>query len=275
MVSIIVPSKHEKYLERTVKGLLDNARGEIEILVVLDGYDTHFAFDDYRIRFIKHEESVGMRAGIRDAVSKAKGEYIMKIDAHCIVDEGYDVKLAAQCEDNWVVIPRRYKLDEETWTRKEPYIDYEHFIFPLKYNPVSLHGFRWDERTEERTDPLDDNMTFQGSCWFMKKSHFQKLNLLSDTGYQGVPQQEAEEIGLSTWMSGGRVVTNKNTWYAHWFKGKSGRGYHLDLKQSRDCYKYSYQHWVHENKEQFINVIEKFMPIPGWPEDWKEKLWTS
>ena len=68
-------------------------------------------------------------------------------------------------------------------------------------------------------------------------------------------QQEAEEIGLTTWLSGGRVVTNKNTWYAHLFKGKElGRGYFLSLQKTRDCYAYSYNHWVNENKEGFINL---------------------
>jgi hypothetical protein len=175
-----------------------------------------------------------------------------------------------------VVIPRRYKLDDEKWEPKfdEPPIDYERFIYPKKFDPVSLHGFRWVERAVERKDILiDDTLTFQGSCWFMKKSHFEKNKFLQIAGYNGLPQQEAEEISLTTRMGGGRVVVNKKTWYAHLFKGgKYGRGYHLDQKETRDCYQYSYNHWVNENRDGFKKIINQFMPIPGWPENWEEKL---
>lgn len=273
MVSIIIPSRNEKYLERTVNDVLSKAQGDIEVIVILDGYDTTRVDG---VVYIHNKLPMGMRASIVSASKIAKGKFLMKLDAHCIVDEGFDIKLAKDCQDNMVVIPRRHKLDEEKWEVKPEYIDYEHFIYPPKFNPASLHGFRWDERQKDRASILiDDNLTFQGSCWFMKKSHFEKHKLLQDPGYCGVPNQEAEEIGLTTWLSGGRVVTNKNTWYAHWFKGKSGRGYHLDNWSATECYKYSYNKWVMENKEGFIKLIEKFMPISGWSSNWKEKLWET
>ncbi|MBI2634978.1 MAG: glycosyltransferase family 2 protein [Parcubacteria group bacterium] len=278
MVSIIIPSRNEIFLEKTVKGLLDNCTGEFEILVVLDGYNPPERNSDSRVKYILHEDSVGMRAGINSAVKIAKGEFLMKIDAHCVVDKGIDEKLAADCGDNTVMIPRRYKLDDENWraNMNETPIDYEHFIYPLKYDPVSLHGFRWKSRAEERKDILiDDTLTFQGSCWFMKKSHFEKHKFLKVKEFHGLLYGEPEELGLTTWLSGGRVVTNKKTWYAHLFKGKKyGRGYFIDRNQGRDCYRYSYNYWANENKEGFIKVIEKFWPIPGWPADWKERLWN-
>ncbi len=272
MLSVIIPSREEKFLNATVFDVLSKARGEIEVIVVLDGYDEERIVG---VRYCHHPKPLGMRVSIVEAVSLARGEWIMKLDAHCIVDEGFDVKLTSTCEDNMVMIPRRYKLNVEKWqVDKNTWIDYEHFIYPLKYTPVSLHGFRWDWRKEDRKYVMiDDNLTFQGSCYVMKKSHWDRHKFLTDTGYQGVPQQEAEEIGLTTWLSGGRVVTNKNTWYAHLFKGKMGRGYHLDLKHSRECYAYSYNKWVIENKEGLINLIEKFSPVPGWPSDWKTKLY--
>lgn len=276
MISIILPSKNEKYLEKTIRSVLENATGEIEVLPVLDGYEPPEIIDDPQVHYVR-VNSIGMRAAINAAAAAAKGEYLMKLDAHCMVPKGFDEVLRADCEDNWVVIPRRYRLDPDNWCierEKEP-IDYEHFIYPRKYKPVSLHGFRWVERTQARKDILiDDNLTFQGSCWFMTKKHFERNGFLQVEGYNGLPQQEAEEIGLTTWLSGGKVVTNKKTWYAHLFKGKKfGRGYFLNLQQTRSCYAYSYNHWVNERKEEFIKLIEHFWPIPGWPNDWKEKLW--
>ena len=274
MVTVIIPARNESYLNRTVKDVLEKATGAVEVIVVLDGYDTDRIEG---VTYIHNPESIGMRASIVKAVAQAKGDFLMKLDAHCIVDKGFDVKLAESCQDNMVVIPRRYKLDADNWRPAKEYIDYEHFIYPLKFGPVSLHGFKSKVRPIERQGiMIDDRLTFQGSCWFMKYSHFEKHKFLQDPGYQGLPHQEAEEIGLTTWLNGGRVVTNKNTWYAHLFKGeKHGRGYRVDNYTARQCYAYSYNKWVNENKEGFIKLIEKFEPIEGWSEHWRQKLWTQ
>ena len=93
-------------------------------------------------------------------------------------------------------------------------------------------------------------------------------------GYQGWGQ-EGEELVMTTWRNGGRVVVNKQTWYAHLHKGNAyGRMYFLDRNESRKSYEYSYNYWVHENKEFFTNFIDKFWPLPGWPDDWKSKLYV-
>jgi glycosyltransferase involved in cell wall biosynthesis len=61
-------------------------------------------------------DNLGMRAAINAAVKIAEGEFIMKIDEHCMVGQGYDRILAETCQADWVVIPRRKRLDPETWT---------------------------------------------------------------------------------------------------------------------------------------------------------------
>jgi len=276
MVSIIIPSRKEQYLEKTIRSVLENATGEIEVLPVLDGYEPPEIIDDPRVHYVR-TNSVGMRGAINAAAVVSKGEYLMKLDAHCMVAKGFDEVLSADCKDNWVVIPRRFRLDPEKWSiiEEKGIVDYEHFIYPKKFSPISLHGWRWSERQEARKDILiDDTLTFQGSCWFMTKKHFERNGFLQVEGYNGMPQQEAEEIGITTWLGGGRVVVNKKTWYAHYRKPSNGRGYFLDLGQTRGCYAYSYNHWVNEHKEGFIKLIESFWPISGWPDNWKEQLWS-
>lgn len=276
MVSVVLPSRRERYLKQTVESLLTNAGGDIEVIVVLDGYKEE-TLNDPRVKVVHFDESIGMRAAIIAGVGNSKGEFVMKLDAHCKVAKSFDEALAADYEAGSVVIPREYRLDAEKWDilndGRLP-LDYWYFIDPRKYNPRSLHGFRWDERTREREQVLIDNtLTFQGSCWFMSRAHFDRHKFLRDEGYQGLPQQEAEEIGLTTWLSGGRVMVNKKTWYAHWHKGKNGRGYPIYVAQADKCYEYSYNHWVIKNREGFTKLIDKFMPIPGWPEDWEERIY--
>lgn len=280
MLSVIIPSKTERFLKRTIEDVLEKATGEIEILPVLDGYKEE-EIKDPRVKYLYLESKpyTQKRHAINYGVSVAKGKYVMSLDAHCMMAKGFDEQLIKDHQDDWVQIPRRHRLEPESWTIQKqsdnrPPIDYEYTMFPLRFNPYGLHGFKWDYRTLERKDILlDETMHFQGSCWFMTKEWFNKMGLMQIEGYSGWGQ-EAEEIGLKTWRAGGKIITNKNTWYAHLHKGpKYGRGYFMSRQSMRDCNEYSYNYWVNENKEFFISFVEKFWPLPNWPIDWKEQLW--
>jgi len=282
MLSIIIPSKNEKFLKRTIEDVLEKATGEIEIFPVLDGYDIpeEEVVKDERVHYVKLEPTrhTKKRHGINKVVNElAHGEYVMSLDAHCMMAEGFDEQLVKDHELNWVQIPRRYRLDAENWSLQtqsdsRPPIDYEYIMFRpiVDEKDKGLHGFKWDERTLERWDiPIDDTITFQGSCWFMTKKWFVERGFM-DLKYQGWGQ-EAEEISMETWKNGGRVVTNKNTWYAHLHKGaKYGRMYWMSRHENRLSYAYSRQRWLHDEKEFFISLLKKFMPMPSWPDDWEE-----
>lgn len=282
MLSILIPSRNEKYLQQTIDELLTKAEGEIEIIAILDGYFPDLKKDN-RVTLLHRGESRGMRNGINSAVALAKGKYLMKIDAHCMVDQGYDVKLIADCEPDWVVIPRRKRLDADKWCVQDVGkldVDYEYLSFPdnpADFGGAGFNGRIWTERILERKNVLiDDNLSFQGSCWFMHKDYFHELDLMDEESY-GTFWNEAQEIGFKAWLSGGAVKVNKKTWYAHLHKGKvHGRGYNLDHSQLPIGATYV-KRWVHEKvwpKQTlpFHTMIEKFLPMPGWPVNWKETL---
>ena len=123
MVSVIISSRVDQYLQKTIDDLLAKAEGEIEIIVVLDGYWPDTTLKDDSKVIILHQgmvhDNIGMRSAINAASEIARGEYLMKIDEHCIVDQGFDLKLIADCEDDWVVIPRRKRLIPQTWELQE------------------------------------------------------------------------------------------------------------------------------------------------------------
>lgn len=278
-VSIIIPARNERFLQPTIDDLLKNARGEIEIIAVLDGYwpDPAIKADD-RVHIIHRGESRGMRAGINAGVALAKGEYIMKIDAHCMVSEGYDVALAMNCAPNWVSVPRRKRLDAENWCIQEtgkPDIDYMFLAAatdPNDFGGPGLNGKVWEEKNRDaklKETLIDDLMSAQGSCWFMAKKYFYELELMDEENY-GTFWNEFQEIGLKCWLSGGRVIVNKKAWYAHLHKGKTyGRGYFLHKEALNKGAEHTKQ-WMHFKKawdKQTLPMswlIEKFMPVPTW-----------
>ena len=281
MLTVIIPSRNEKFLDNTIRDVLEKATGEIEIFPVLDGYEPPEIVKDPRVKYIRLSKKgyTQKRHGINKGVSLAKGKYVMSLDAHCMMAKGFDEILARDHQENWVQIPRRNRLDAENWCiqiqKNKPPIDYEYIMWQgVAGKNQGLHGYRWDARTKERWNiPIDDTMEFQGSCWFMTKDWFKKMGFMNIERYSGWGQ-EAEEIGLTTWKNGGRVVTNKNTWYAHLHKGKTyGRMYFMSRRSINVCNTAAFDFWIHKNKKFFIKHIEKFWPIPNWPENWKEKLY--
>lgn len=282
-LSVIIPARNEVFLPQTVDDILKKARGEIEIIVTLDGYWVDKPSDDPRVAYIHRGKPRGMRQAINSAAALARGEYLLKCDAHCLFAEGFDLTLLADTRPDWVIIPRRKRLNAAAWaveTAGKPDVDYEYLSFPYVANqgPIAgLHGRVWNERAKERPDVLiDDNMSAQGSCWFMAKKYFQKLELEDDENY-GTFSHEFQEIGLKCWLSGGRVVINKNTWYAHLHKDKDmGRGYSLDGRELEKGTAYT-NRWLtntawHGQTLPFSWLIKKFWPVPGWPDDWEQQL---
>lgn len=288
MVSIIIPAHREPYLQKTVDSLLKGALGEVEILVVLDGWDPEKPIrTNKRVKILKLKKHLGMRAAINAGISKSKGKIIMKCDAHCAFEVGYDKILSENCFEDWLVIPRRYSLDETKWRRdkKSPYRDYHYITYPtlnwnIKIYGITMSNLEWTERTEQRKDPqydIDDTMSFQGSCWLAQKKYFLKLvGFLDDRPEAYSPfGAEALEIGLKYWLSGGQVKVIKKTWYAHLSKRKGHyqaglftKSYKLNQARSRT---WAAKHWM-ENAEPgmihpFSWLIEKFWPVPTWPED--------
>lgn len=275
-ISVIIPSRNERYLRRTVEDLLSHAAGPIEVLAVVDGLTTWPVPDeDPRVKIIRHDPPIGMRKCINKAVALAQGEWLMKVDAHCAFGFGYDEALRFDCDKNWIAIPRRYALDVEKWTidLQQPATDAHYLQYPWLREPPCFHGCKWPERTNARRDwPVDDEMDSQGSCWFMHRDHFRTMDYVN----YGDFFQESQELCLRTWMSGGRVVVNKKTWYAHWHKPRDlGRGYFIGRKSKSDAEAFAFDYWWNnrspERKHDFEWLIDHFWPVPSWPADWRGK----
>lgn len=280
--SIIIPSRNEQFLPRTVDDIFAKATGDIEVIVVLDGYWPNPILEDRPNLILIHRgQAQGMRPAINSAAAISKGDYLMKSDAHCMFAEGFDEVLQTDCDDDWVVVPRRYSLDAENWTRmdKGP-VDYHYLQCPLSSSDGGLHGMRWNKRRDERQDILiDDEMSSQGSCWFMSRRHFfDFLGGLSLEGY-GDFIQEFQEIGMKTWLGGGQVKVNKKIWYGHLHKGRRyGRGYKVSRSSWHHGCKYSADLWLNNRWEERVHdfkwLIKRFWPVPSWPEDY-ESLWSG
>lgn len=289
-LSVIIPSRQPQYLNETIEDLLSNAKEEIEIIVAFDGYIPDFKIkEDKRVKLLFFGKHQGMRDMINASIRVSVGEYIMKTDEHCMFDKGFDKKLKSDCKENWLVIPRRKRLDADKWELIEdgrPDIDYMFISYPYKNRwdrNCGLYGAEWRERGHERKDILiDDTPTSQGSCWFIPKKYFEELfpDGMNIENY-GPFNHEAQELSMTVWLSGGEVKVNKKTWYAHFHKGKSGKGYGYTNQMYRDfctskekARRFAIDYWLNTKdfKYDWKWFMEKFPGMPTWPENWEERL---
>ena len=269
MLSVIIPSRNEVYLGRTIENILANAQGEIEIIAELDGYapDPPLVFDK-RVIFVHHEQSIGQRACINHAAKIAKGEFIMKLDAHCAVGPGFDVILAQDCEKDWTVIPRMYNLDHTTWLPKlHKKTDYMY----IGCDEGRLLRAEYYKREPKSDLLIDDTMCCMGPGWFMRKDRFWEQGGC-DEGHEGGWGQQGVEVACKAWLSGGSLKVNKKTWFSHWFRGGGGPGfpYRISGNTVERVRRYSRDLWLNDKWEKqtrkFQWLIDKFDP-PGWTTD--------
>jgi hypothetical protein len=278
IVGIIIPARNEPYLTKTVDDVFAKARGDIRVYVALEGYyprEWDKTTDKYpgRLITIHHGQPHGMRSSINQCANIAiECDHLMKTDAHCQFSEGFDEILKRDCPSKTVMVPRRLRLDPEKWEIMKdgrPPVDYEYIAYP-NGGDGGMKGRVWEQRARDRAGiMIDDLMCAQGSCWFMPRSYFYELDLMDEANY-GSFWKEMLEISLKAWLSGGKMLVNKNVWYGHWHKDR--RGYSMEDADLKKAVEYSNKWLTDESgwKKQIRPIwtlIQQFNP-PGWPEDY-------
>ena len=85
---------------------------------------------------------------------------------------------------------------------------------------TDMHFQYWNDWGRKQKGNLTESMSIQGSCFMCTRDKYIELDLCSESfhswGQQGV------EVACKTWLSGGRVMVNRTTWYAHLFRTQGG-----------------------------------------------------
>jgi glycosyltransferase involved in cell wall biosynthesis len=272
-VSVLIAARNERHLPRMVAHLLTRLTGDYEIIVVQDGDPFMHIPPHKRLTVCGHSQPQGLKPCINMAAEMADGDYLLKLDSHCAISEGLDEVLQRECAPNWMVVPRFYTLDEATWAPHptKPHNDYWNVSCPL----TDRKGYRFQaggydfERTAARAGvgPLDESMTHHGSAWFTPRQFFlDRLGGMQVRGY-GLSYMEPADLGFRTWLLGGQVMVRKDCWYSHLHVNHTHRGYGVDWPEIKRSYRWTAEHWM--RRRDFWPLVERFMPIPGWPADWQ------
>jgi hypothetical protein len=303
---IIIPARNEMFLRQTIENILENIEANTGIIAICDGNWPEPPIDDHpRVTLIYHSASVGQRAATNEGVRISDAKFIMKADAHCAFDKGFDRKLMENFEYNWTVVPRMYNLHAFDWkcnncgnqtyqgptpTKCEKCDNTNDFERVMVWQPrmsrrsdfarfdKDLHFQYWSayEKRPEAKDDIADLMCHVGACWSMHRDRYWELGGMDEA--HGSWGQMGVEVSCKTWFSGGRQVVNKKTWFSHMFRtqgGDFGFPYKMSEKDVDKARKYSRKLWQGGEwplaKYDLNWLLEKFKPIPDWHEEKKTK----
>src|SRR3989344_3409797 len=121
-LSILIPARNEMFLARTIEDILTNIEADTEVIAVLDGQWAEPPIPDHeRVHLIYIPEAVGQRAAANIACKLSKAKYVMKLDAHCSFDKGFDRKMLEaykEVGDNVTMVPIMRNLHAFDWVCK-------------------------------------------------------------------------------------------------------------------------------------------------------------
>jgi len=251
LLSVIVPGRNEQFMRHTVDDVLAHSSEDTEVIAVCDGYWPDPPLEDHpRLQVIHFSDPVGQRAATNAGARLSQAKYIMKLDAHCAVDDGFDVKMLDKMEPDMTMIPAMHRLHVFDWMCECGEREYQggkpdkckecggsDFTMAMVWQPriqyaptvawrfdSSLHFQYWRQypRRPEVQPQVDagliETMTCIGACFLMERERFWELGGMEDHGNSQGWGQYGTELACKAWLSGGRMVTNTGTWFGHMFR---------------------------------------------------------
>ena len=312
-LSVIIPGRNEQFMRHTVEDVLAHSSDDTEVIAVADGYWPNPTLQDHpRLKIIHFSEAVGQRAATNAGARLSQAKYIMKLDAHCATDDGFDAKMMSKMRPDWTMVPMMHRLHAFSWHCNEcgareyqgtkpttcPNEDCDSTDFTmimvwqprfskgpsvswlfdpdLHFQYFYKHRKRPEVRKQAKANKVIDTMTCIGACFLMERERFWELGGMSEG--HGSWGQYGVELACKAWLSGGKMVTCVDTYFAHMFRtgnfGKNGQStwpYPIRQKDIDAARKYSRDLWWNnrwdKQKRPLSWLVERFWPVPGWTDD--------
>jgi hypothetical protein len=309
-LSILIPSNNEMFLKNTVEDILKHKEDDTEIIVGLDGSWANPPLENHPdVKIFFSPEPIGQRAMTNQCARLSHARFLMKVDAHCAFDQGFDRKMLdffKEVGDDIVAVPVMRNLHAFNWKCPDGHTRYQSpsgvcvecqkpterdVVWISKTNPQStsycfdkephFQYFREYTNTKEYKEMKEkfnytESMSLQGSLFMSTRHNYWKYQLCDERagswGNQGV------EVACAAWLSGLRVLVNHKTWYAHMFRTQGGDfGFPWQARESEIQKTKKYikdKFWNKKHPKQIHSVkwlVEKFAS-KGWSAEEIDKL---
>jgi len=304
-LSIIIPAREEIFLAKTIENILENIEADTEVIAICDGYWPDPTIPDHpRVHIVHHTQSIGQRAATNEGVRISQAKFIMKADAHCAFGKGFDRILMEDYQHGWTMIPMMWNLHAFDWKCKacgnQTYqgvkpqscakcgaTDFEMvIIWNPKGNKVTV-SWRFDKdmhfqywrkhrKRPECQGDLIETMSCIGACFMMSRRRFRRLGGMDEA--HGSWGQFGTELACKSWLSGGKMITSKKTWFGHMFRTGNFKGafetgtfpYHISGEAQEHAKQYSRDLWLNDKWPKATRplswLVDHFKPVPDWHE---------
>jgi glycosyltransferase involved in cell wall biosynthesis len=314
LLSVIIPGRNEEFMRHTVDDVLAHSDESTEVIAVCDSYWPNPPLVHHpRLQVLHFGTAVGQRAATNYGAHVSRAKYVMKLDAHCSTDEGFDRKLLAKMEPDMTMIPSMHRLHVFDWhcngcgerqyqgtkpveCKECKGTDFSKVMVwqpRVEYAPTTswmfdrtLHFQYWrhyvhsPEYKRQAPSGIVETMSCIGCAFLMDRKRFKKLGGMDES--HGSWGQYGTELACKAWLSGGRMVTNLDTWISHLFRtgnfgqnGESSWPYEIsqrDIDKARD---HSRDLWLKDAWPLAVRplswLVEHFKPIPSWHDGDAEK----
>lgn len=278
-LDFLIPARNEKHLQKTIDDVLAHTGETTGVIVVLDGaWPMEPIPDNPRVTLIHHAEPRGQRASINEAARISKADFICKLDAHCSLAPGFDRVMLDAWESGELTeadtaLGRMYNLDVEKW---EPKLHKRTDYMMLTLNAKGELRAEYYKRQPDTALEIDETMACMGPCWMLSRDRFWKTGGCDENhGGQAGWGAQSVEVSCKVWLSGGRLMVNKRTWFAHLFRGDTGFPYPISGREVAAVRAYSKNLWLNDAWPGQVRplkwLVEKFSP-PGWESHvWEDK----
>jgi len=303
-LDIIIPARNEMFLTQTVEHVLKQIRADTGVIAICDGYWPDPPLQDHPRLTVVHHDAIGQRAATNEGARISQAKYIMKLDAHCAVDTGFDAKLLEDAAYDRTLVPVMHRLHAFDWEcvacghrtyqgahpgkceecgSKELRIA---IVWKRRDKKQPTYSWRFDHKLqfqywrEHRKRPecqgdLIETMSFIGACMLLDRERFWELGGMDEN--HGSWGQFGTEWACKTWLSGGKLLTSKKTWFAHMFRtgnfarnGKSSWPYPITQGDIDRARAYSRDFWKNNQWDKAVHdlqwLVDKFAPVPEWHE---------
>lgn len=298
-LSVLIPARNEEWLGQTIADVLKHAEVDTEIVVVLDGAwpDTPLA-QHPKVQIVYVPEPIGQRAATNLAAKVARGRYVMKLDAHASMGQGFDrilIEAGDRLGPEVTQVPAQRNLHVFNRVCSCGKVEYQG---PMHHPCVVCGKTEWTKEVvwkprggtttsnwtfdsqpkfqyggaplQPEIDGIRDVMSALGACFFIRRDRYFDLGGFDEAG--GFWGSYAIELACKSWLSGGRHVVNTRTTFSHFFRvGGIGFSYPIkgsDQEKARD---YARDVWFNNRWSGQVRplswLLDKFWPVRGWSDE--------
>ncbi len=204
-VSVMIPvgAVDEQWLEQTVKSVKQNAVGPLEILVEHDNAQE------------------GHRVLTNRMAAAARGKYLLRLDCHSSMSEGWDARMKESCGPTTLLKPMLDALDTETWTGKGRDMGMI-LLTKTMQNTYPLISQSLEDREIEM-----ETMSILGCAYMIQKDYYWQHDGCEEA--LGIWGAGGLEWVLKVWLTGGRVMLRTDVVSCHYFRDGGKTPFQLDI----------------------------------------------